>query len=607
MESLSTEEAYRKVHPDDRELAKQIFEHCLTTLCPFSTEGRILRPDGSTVWLEIHGRVEADEAGLVQRFVGTCQDVTERKQVEELLRQSEEQFRSFVEWAPFFTFISDKQGQVLYNCPQFSEYIGQEGHNRRVPTWGLEFLHPDDLDATRKLWEVSLLATSSFEAEFRLRRHDGQFRWHRGRCLPIFDNQGSLEKWFGTFFDIHDQKQLVYEQELARESAEAASRAKTNFLANISHELRTPLTAIVGFCELLEANSQDLTTAARDQYQRAACRNSQQLLRIVDTLLDLSKIEADTLHLEPRVFSPRQELEEIQLSLCSVIQEKGLVFHSEISPDLPETIYGDPRRMRQILSHLLDNAIKFTESGTIKCYLNHDGSNLFIRMQDTGIGISPEVASQLFVAFEQADGSRSRKYGGSGLGLAFIRKLCRKLGGDFELEHSQPGKGSVFLASLPFGKCQTVTTQTSSNTQSTCLAGLKFLLAEDSPDVASLHQAMLELGGATVDWVENGQDCLERASQRPYSAVLMDIQMPVLDGMAATVQMRSQGMTLPIIALTAHSLQDERENCLKMGFDDYLTKPVALKSLFDCLLRHCSGSQANSQPACATTSVPAEG
>ncbi|WP_218109979.1 response regulator [Oligoflexus tunisiensis] len=380
--------------------------------------------------------------------------------------------------------------------------------------------------------------------------------------------------------------------EAAQQVAEVASRAKTEFLANMSHEIRTPMGAILGFSELMLS-----PTATRDDRIKFAGiihRSSRNLSRLLDDILDLSKVESGHLSIEKRDIV----LEDVILDATELLRkradDKGLPLRVSMDPDVPKRIITDSARLTQIMINLLGNAIKFTEKGevslTVRPAAAQDGNDpslqtLTFAIADSGIGISPEQASHLFKPFSQANASPSRRYGGTGLGLALSRRLAQMLGGDVVLAESIIGKGSRFEATIQveLPASQGATTAhvkrpiTPASLQS--LAGRRILVVDDAEDNRLLLDLFLRNIGATVECVENAQLGISRALSKPYDAILMDIEMPDVDGYQATKQLREEGYQGPIIAITAHATQDVRFKCIQAGCNDFMTKPINRDSL----------------------------
>lgn len=408
--------------------------------------------------------------------------------------------------------------------------------------------------------------------------------------------------------EIAKHKQTAAELRKAQEAAQGASLAKDEFLANVSHEIRTPMTAILGFTEVLLGNvtHPDAVSAAK-----TIQRNGASLLEIIDDILDLSKIEAGRLELEQTACSPQQILTDVIELMQVRADAKGLCLEVACEGALPATIRTDPTRLRQILVNLIGNAIKFTETGRVRVvvrFVDEETGQRKLRFDviDTGIGISADRLARLFTPFMQGDSSMHRQYGGSGLGLAISKRLAEMLGGTITVS-SQPGQGSTFSATLTAGTLDSSRLCTESDDELRGARGetipqqpiqlnCRILLAEDGPDNQRLISFLLKKAGAEVTLAENGQIALERAlsvlSQGhrryndrtdQYALIIMDMQMPVMDGYEATRRLRDEGYQGPIVALTAHAMAEDRQRCIDAGCDDYVTKPVDRERLLAVL------------------------
>ncbi|MFZ4574965.1 MAG: ATP-binding protein [Phycisphaerales bacterium] len=396
---------------------------------------------------------------------------------------------------------------------------------------------------------------------------------------------------YGLFIrDITGRLRAQEDLRTAREVAEAASRAKSEFLANMSHEIRTPMTAILGFADILRDNT--LVEQARLEHIETISRNGEHLLAIINDILDLSKIEAGQMTLETLRVGTRSLVEELAVLLRPRAESKGLTFNVFIDGSAPPSLDTDPTRLKQVLVNLLGNAIKFTAQGAVSLRVVSEPeqpSSLRFEVTDTGIGMTEDQVSRIFRPFSQADPSMSRRFGGTGLGLSISGHLAKRLGGGITVR-SQPGQGSTFsltVGGATSASAQQTTTPTPApaGTSPTPLAGVRVLLAEDGPDNQRLLGFILRRAGAELDIVENGERAVHAAPLSDPHVVLMDMQMTVLDGYAATAGLRAAGFRRPIIALTAHAMAGEREKCIAAGCDDYLTKPVDRERLIAAVLR----------------------
>ncbi len=400
--------------------------------------------------------------------------------------------------------------------------------------------------------------------------------------------------------------------EHAMASAEAASQAKSEFISSFSHEIRTPMTAILGYMDMLREECPAVCKFGGEylpEYAETIARNGQHLLELINDILDLSKIEAGKLEVERVRCEPAEIVDEVMALMQVQAAAKALPLRVVHEGALPREILTDPMRLRQILVNLVGNAIKFTDQGGICLTVRlRDADGPEPRMQfdvaDSGIGMTPLQLERLFHPFVQAERSTARQFGGTGLGLMISQRLAHMLGGDIQVE-STPGRGSRFILAVATGPLQatdfvarngaTMVAVKPPEPVVTAPLGCRILLAEDGPDNQRLITRLLERAGATVAAVENGQlaiEALEAASSagQPFDLVLMDMQMPELDGFEATRRLRLAGQTIPIIALTAHAMRGDRQCCLDAGCDDYLTKPIDRAALVEAV-RSAVGAQ----------------
>jgi signal transduction histidine kinase/ActR/RegA family two-component response regulator len=389
--------------------------------------------------------------------------------------------------------------------------------------------------------------------------------------------------------------------EAASQAAEAANRAKTAFLANMSHEIRTPMTAILGYADMMLEPGQ--TISDRHDCLQVVRRNARHLLELINNVLDISKIEADKLTVDP---APT-DLPDLLADLVSLMRpraaEKGLSFDLETEGSLPREIHTDTLRLRQILINLVGNAIKFTATGKVKLRVKLEPPSILrVDVIDTGIGLAADQLSRLFQPFSQADNSTTRRYGGTGLGLTISRRLANMLGGDVTAT-SAPGRGSTFTLRIDVGPIEQLTlveapreamrpkkSSKDSSEPAWSLRG-RILLCEDGPDNQRLICAHLRRAGAQVTVAENGRLGVDATldaikGHKPFDLILMDMQMPELDGYGAASELRKKNCTTPIIALTAHAMAQDREKCLAAGCTDYLTKPVDKNTLLKTLSKY---------------------
>lgn len=492
---------------------------------------------------------------------------------------AEEQFRLLANTMPQIVWTATADGILNYCNQRWAEYSGSS----YIGQW-FEFIHPDDQLSAMWRWQESIRTEAAYEVEARLRRFsDGEYRWHLIRAVMVKDEMNVKSYWCGTCTDVTDQKKLQSDLQQAKNLAEIASEAKSAFLANMSHEIRTPLGAILGFTDLLQ--NLDLSAYDRQQYLAIISKSGKALTRVIDDILDLSKVEAGRLEFEMVVFSFNQLIEEVKDLFSESAKIKDINLQFCIDSSVPDLIKSDPVRLRQILLNIVGNAIKFTQSGEVtvkvRTEYNEDISKkiVVIYVKDSGPGLTQEQQQRLFYPFTQADISTTRNYGGTGLGLILSRRLAEALGGNVTITHSEPGVGSEFKISVTVEKIkmsaesQPMIVPVVSDDKPQ-LRGAKILLVEDSLDNQLLIQLYLDKNGANITIANNGYEGVQKALSEDFDVVLMDIQMPGMDGYSAICELKKKGYTKPIIALTAHAMDEERKRTKAAGFSGHLTKPL---------------------------------
>ena len=520
---------------------------------------------------------------------------------------SESLYRTVVDGSPNCLQLLDRQGRCLAINPKGLEKIGRT----EKEILGLRFLDIWPSTTWSVVTEAFSKALHGEQAEFEANyvRPDGRaVLWHVV-FNPILDGQGRTSRVVEIATDITDRRRAESELRRAKEAAEAATQAKSEFLANMSHEIRTPITAVLGYSDLLL--EPDTPREEQANYLHTIRRNGEVLLDLVNDILDISKIEAGKLDIDHIHCSPWKILADLGVVMRVRTENKGLPLCIETDGPLPESIFTDPARLRQILINLVGNAVKFTESGQVRVVARlarAEGQDAMLRFDviDTGIGMTPDQVALIFCSFTQADASTSRRFGGTGLGLTISKRLATMLGGDITVT-SEPGKGSTFRLSIAAGPLEGVVLSECSHTATVedvpalprPTLNCRILLAEDGPDNQRLLTLVLKKAGATVVVAHNGREAVEMvlASQpgkgrrrndptEPFDIVLMDIQMPEMDGYQATRRLRQEGITTPIIALSAHATTHATHRCLDAGCDDYLAKPIDREALLHKIAKY---------------------
>ncbi len=624
------------VHP------RSFFEQMYATLLA----GRVWRGEicnraknGSLYWVDTTITPFLEPGGKVSKFIAIRHDITARKAAAEKLRLSEERLELAVTGSNIGLWDRNLLTDEVYYSPHFRSMLGYASESDFPPRHDsfTSSLHHRDREAYDQALRAHLDSGAPFALEFRLRAASGVYRWMRGTGRALRDEDGRPVRMAGSISDITERKAAEANLELftsdlfevrgtmerqaielavkgeeltrAMEAAEAASRAKSEFLANMSHEIRTPMTAILGYSDLLLDPLQ--SAEDREDCVHTIHRNGEHLLTIINDILDLSKIEAGMMTVERIACDPWQVASDTAELLAARAKGKGLTLAIESVGAIPERINSDPTRLRQILLNLVGNALKFTETGGVRILLSmatptdDPDPRLALEVADTGIGMTDEQVSRLFKPFSQADHSTTRKYGGTGLGLTISRRLAAILGGDLTLS-SEPGRGSAFRVSIATGALEgvTMTSEMRSDRRehthsadprppspaAAPLQDARVLLAEDGPDNQRLITFHLRKAGAEVRIADNGALAVEiaqtaEAAGQPFDLILMDMQMPVMDGYTAASTLKAAHYPRPIIGLTAHAMAGDREKCLSAGCDDYLTKPINKELLINTCAR----------------------
>jgi len=479
-----------------------------------------------------------------------------------------------------------------YIGPQIEELLGWEQSSWVSAQDWIDRIHPDERKAVANYCISQSANGVDHEMDYRALKADSSYIWVRDVVHVIREN-GVTTKLIGFMFDISPRKEMEIQLLEAKKAAEAATKAKADFLANMSHEIRTPMNAIVGFSELGQTETDP---AKLHNYLDVIHTSSTHLLAIINDILDFSKIDAGKLELNDTAFDIRRLIADIQEIMALSASRKGLTLSFMLSADLPNRMVGDTLRLKQILTNLISNAIKFTKSGEIVCSIKRvsrssDQLTLQFSVADPGIGMTPEQQKNLFQPFSQADSSTTREQGGTGLGLAICRQLVQLMGGKISV-NSELGKGSTFSFTAIMKEDQSARVTRPKNTKhqvNTDLNGMRVLLVEDNKVNQTLTAAQLKAGNIEVTTVDDGRQALELLAQNTvFDAVLMDIQMPEMDGYKVTRIIRNKFKltNLPIIALTAHVAENKRQQCIDSGMNAIITKPVEVEVMYETLANY---------------------
>lgn len=576
-------------------------------------ERALLRKDGGEVWMLVTTTAVRDASGKAKYFIVAHKDITKRREIENSLRTSEENFRILSEAIPQIVWTANAKGKIEYFNRRWFEYTGMTEEDALSAAWQIA-VHPEDFAACMNQWDLSVTTGAEYVNERRFKRAaDGMYRWHLGRAVPVRNSKGQIFKWFGTCTDVHDQKVAEEERSKAligERVAQENARMKSEFLATMSHEIRTPLNSVVGMTEILLDSNLD-----SEQYECAeTIKNSAEiLLTLVNDVLDLSKIEAGHLDLDKTHFDLKRVVSDVIQEISWAAEQKGVRIVLDISPKTPLSVQGDRFRIRQVLSNLMTNALKFTSEGQILLKIAPveiavGSVQVEFSVSDTGIGVAPENLKKIFQPFTQVDSTTTRKYGGTGLGLSICQRLVGLMSGEISAT-SQLGIGSCFTFRIPLPEVKNMIEAASGELDLKNYAWDKaprVLVAEDIYANTKVIQIFLRKLGCEVIAAENGFEVLKALANQEFDLILMDCQMPGLDGYQTTQKIRTSSekyKDIPIIATTANAITGDREKCLAAGMNDYLPKPLRLLELKRVLSRCLNLEKQNSD---ISTSLPPE-
>jgi len=602
-----------RIHPDDRAIVRPVINAHIVSGQPYVVEFRMRHKQGHWVWIQGSGGVvEHDKiTGAPLRLCGTHQNITARKASEKNLQITYQIINQsgfvVLEWS------AETGLPVVFATDNIESLTGYTARQLlETPLGFLDLIHADDSKTfERELREMSGQADDAQDIvhlPYRIVCANGRIKWIQDRKVVIRNDLGQITGYQGLITDITDR--LQYEQRLleAKQQAERATRVKSEFLANMSHEIRTPMNAIVGLVELCLNGSID---ARQRNYLERVQTASRALMALIDDILDLSKLEAGKMQLEPTPFVLDELLDQVLSTLEELSKRKGLCLIRPVSDSGVRAVIGDPQRLRQVLTNLIGNAVKFTERGEIRvelAELARDERQLRLQfsISDTGIGMTDEQQSRLFQAFSQGDNSITRNYGGTGLGLVISKQLIEQMGGSISVS-SQHGIGSTFSFRVTLGVADVDDIRLSRERQHSGfdtrqlqhIRGARILLVEDNEVNRLVATELLEQVQLLVETAEHGQAALDKLQNNHYDCVLMDVQMPVLDGYQTTRRLRElrHCRSLPVIAMTANVFSDDRARCTQAGMNDFIGKPILPQTLYATLLKWIS-------PKTSTPQVP---
>ena len=588
-------------HPEDIERFRRAFADYLEGRAEsYALEFRLKTKNGGYKWIYSRGKVvEWSRDGTPVRVVGAHTDITEQKQAEQTLRSNEQLLAKSQEIAHLGSWVLDSDTQHLYWSDEVYRIFGIQPQDFPASYEAfLELVHPEDRAMVHDFFRSSMSKDQeSYDLEHRvIRRDTGEIRHVHEKCEHERNAGGRVVRSIGMVHDVTEWRSAQNKLQQAKRQAESANRAKSEFLANMSHEIRTPLNGIMGMLQVLQMTRLDEEQA---EYVEMATKASKRLSRLLSDLLDLSKIEAEKMELREEEFLLSEVMESIRDIFSHAIEENDNSLSLHIDERIPLSLVGDSTRLTQVLFNLVGNAAKYTRNGTVDVQTfalsssSPDTCRILFRVEDTGVGIPDNRFHKIFEAFSQVNTSgdpHSRQYEGAGLGLPLVKRIVDLLGGKMSFA-SEEGKGTTVYVSLEFQlpESRQWSLQVHESDEDEEIQPLKVLVVDDD-EVTRLHMSrLLEKQKLTVRIAENGERALEELARTQFDCVLMDVQMPVLDGVETTKRIRASRTVfqdVPIIALTAYAMSGDRKIFLQAGMDDYIAKPVEGKELIAIIKRN---------------------
>ena len=551
---------------------------------PANLEFEGITATGRRIWVRNIYQAERVN-GRAIRLYGTAQDITEEKAAEAEMALLHTRLKVAVEAAELRVWEIDLETGVMQWDPQAPPiFVGPEMESTLRASSSLDFIHPDDRDAFAQLTGNVVLSDAPSVCRVRTRAPDGSFR-HVEIRMCLSSVYADKRKILGVSRDV--TRDVMLNEELVRKKREAeeASLAKSQFVARMSHEIRTPMSGVIGMLEVLHRTEVDPANLA---HATTALKSARDLMSVLDDIIDASQLESRHLSLESAPFRLSAVVNDVASLFDSLAHSKSLTLAASVEAYVPEWVVGDARRIRQVLTNLVGNAVKFTDVGGIEITLRYDANQQVAHfvVRDTGIGVAEDKVDKIFDQFFQADSSTTRRHSGSGLGLAISKQLVGLMGGTIQV-HSKLGEGSAFHFTIA-APVSAAPSAEDVEPHATPDKSLRILVAEDNRAMQEILRALLEAGGHQLTFVSNGRDAVAMAASRTFDVILMDVMMPMVDGPTATQRIRELGGRaggIPIIAMTANALVGDRDRYMAAGMTDYLSKPIDVAALFAALAR----------------------
>lgn len=575
------------LHPEDKDRIVLFFYSFIESdLRLYEVEFRMKHKNGHYIWIKSRATALRAEDGKAIRLLGTHRDITEEK-------KSESEFRKLhqaILQSPISVIITDKDGVIEFFNPAFCKVSGWNDHELigKKPNILKSGFQPAQF--YEKLWKT-ISSGNEWQGEFKNKRKNGDFYWELASISPIRNSYGTITHYVKIAENITYLKKIEKDLKKAKQDAEVANNYKNHFLSNMSHEIRTPINSIIGFSELLK--NETLSNQKRAKYSEIIEENSQALLRLIDDIIDVAKIEANELKIRKEACSLGEMMSELELIYNNFLRRKQkpnleIVFH------LPEEahhdcIFTDAYRLKQILNNLFINALKYSEIGKIEIgYTIVNENKLRFFVSDTGAGIPPNRLKNIFKRYNYSDDSSTNETPGTGLGLSISKDLAILLGGDINVKSVQ-GEGSVFFLTIPYDKIKIPMSRPATKVPAPArynFSDFTIMIAEDVQFNYEYLNTILQRTGATIIWAKDGIDVLKMYKSSKIDLILMDIQLPEINGFEATSQIRQSNKSLPIIAQTAYAMAEDKQKCLDAGCNEVLVKPIRMDEVLSTVAKY---------------------
>lgn len=579
------------IHPEDRRIYKDAIKSAINYKISADFELRIVRADGEVRWLRAIGKPFTNPYGIVTRLHGAISDITEQKEAREAIRIKQKQLMRFIEFAPVAIAMLDRNMYYIaasnvwreeYNLTH-TDVVGKSHYD----------IFPQILQERKLLHQRVLQGEVIKKDEELVTFYNGRPQWIKWEMHPWYEKANEIGGLIIFTENITAQKEASEALKKAKEQAEQAALAKSHFLSTMSHEIRTPMNAVIGFTHLLMRNARE----DQKEFLRILKFSGENLLVLINDILDFSKIEAGKIEIEEVDFNIKEMITTIKSALQHKAKSKGLLLKLMLDEDLPAFVKGDPTRLGQIITNLCTNAVKFTDEGSVVVSAlltrqTKDAVTIHFEVKDTGIGIAEDMQASIFESFTQASSDTTRKFGGTGLGLTITKRLLELMHSKIELA-STPGKGSTFYFDLTFktsDKRLAAPDISVTEDGKKSLKNINILIVDDSRVNILLAQELLRHWQGTCDTAANGIEAVNKIKEKDYDVVLMDLQMPEMDGYQATQEVRrlpeEKYHRLPIIALTASAMLEIKDKAFTSGMNDYISKPFNPEDLYRKIVKH---------------------